>query len=256
MSGVEPALPARVLLLSPHPDDIAWSLGGVVARLRGAAELSAVTFFGRTRYAPGCAAHGDVVASEVRAREEDEWARWAGVRVDRGDLPDASLRGYDDDTEMGAEPAADVVSAVVALLAGAVRSVRPDFVLAPLAMGGHVDHAAVLGAVTTLAGDWSAELIWYEDLPYAATEPPPSTGHPLVVDVGPVWNTKERGVGFFPSQLPDEVLPVLRSHAGVDGERAERLWTSSVDGATGFERLLSSQNTPAEPDSAVQVLHS
>src|SRR6266536_2916181 len=98
---------ARILLLSPHPDDIAWSLGGTVSRLRQAgAQLFAITLFARSRYAPGSPAHGSSAATQVRALEEDAWASLAGVQLDRADLPDASLRGYDDDTEMAPSRAA------------------------------------------------------------------------------------------------------------------------------------------------------
>ncbi|ASO18725.1 LmbE family N-acetylglucosaminyl deacetylase [Actinoalloteichus hoggarensis] len=145
------AVTMRLLLLSPHPDDIAWSLGGTVARLGAAgADLRVLTFFGRSRYAPGHPAHGEAETTRVRALEEETWARAAGVRLRRGDLPDASLRGYDDDTEMGAIPEDAVIGRAAAMLRRAVDEIRPDVVLAPLAVGGHVDHAAVRAAVTRI----------------------------------------------------------------------------------------------------------
>lgn len=225
-------MPTRALLLSPHPDDLAWSLGGTVARLRDAGvELFGLTFFGDTRYAPGDPSHGTAAAPAVRAREEDAWAAWAGVRLHRSSLPDASLRGYDDDTEMGPEPEPDIVAAVAAELKAGLARVRPALVFAPLAVGGHVDHSAVRRAADGI--DRSTAVLWYEDLPYAEGTQERYTAHPVVIDIAAHWDAKEAGVRHYPSQLPDEVLPVLRAHfAAVTGER---LW---ADGAAAAARLV------------------
>jgi LmbE family N-acetylglucosaminyl deacetylase len=210
----------RVLLLSPHPDDIAWSLGATVARLRAAdAELHVLTFFGRSRYAPGHAWHGHVAASRIRRAEELAWADRAGVTLRRLGLPDASLRGYDDETELGPTPAPELVDDVLQALDAACARVRPDLLLAPIAAGGHVDHAAVRAAVSRLRTD--AEVLWFDDLPYAAAHHAHGSGHPVVVDVGELWPLKEAAVRSFASQRPDDVLPLLAAHG-------ERIWASTA----------------------------
>lgn len=212
-------MPDRILLISPHPDDIAWSLGVTVARLGAAgAHLSCVTLFGRTRYAPSSPRHGTLAATALRAREEDEWAALTGVRVRRCDLPDASLRGFDDETEMGPEPESKIVHRVSDRLRSAIAEERPDLIAAPLARGGHVDHAATRRALRAL--DPAVDVLWYEDLPYAADAPPAGAARVAVVAIGPHWPAKDAGVRCFGSQLPDQVLPVLRRHAdAVGGER-------------------------------------
>ncbi|GAA3372919.1 hypothetical protein GCM10020367_30810 [Streptomyces sannanensis] len=229
---------SRVLLLSPHPDDIAWSLGGTVSRLREAgADLVCLTFFNRTRYAPGNPAHGDSrTATDVRRIEEDGWGALADVRLERCDLGDASLRGYDDATEMGAEPEPEVLREVAARLRSVIARVRPDAVLAPLAIGGHIDHSAVRRAVAGLAPVPDAALLWYEDLPYASQNPWVPGGHPLVVDIGSHWTAKSDGVRCYPSQLPDDILPVLRQHAAQ--VRGERLWAETQNAHDWFSHCL------------------
>ena len=57
----------------------------------------------------------------------------------------------------------DVLGDVVAALA-------PDLVLAPQALGGHVDHRQVVGAVLGLPG-LADRIAWYRDLPYAEKFP-------------------------------------------------------------------------------------
>jgi LmbE family N-acetylglucosaminyl deacetylase len=240
----------RILLLSPHPDDIAWSLGGMVSRLRAAgAQLFAVTFFGRTRYAPGSAAHGSSAATAVRGAEEDTWASLAGVRVDRGYLPDASLRGYDDDTEMGAEPSPEIVRAAGDHLCAALAAVRPHLTCAPLAAGCHVDHRAVRLAVAASRQRLASGLLWYEDLPYAEGSARPGTDDPVLIDVSSHWRAKEAGVRCYPSQLPEEVLPILGRHAAAVAAaaspvpertctaRAERLWADTCEAGQRLRHL-------------------
>lgn len=228
-------MPIRVLLLSPHPDDLAWSLGATVSRLRAVgAELFGLTFFGDSRYAPGDPSHGTADVTAVRAREEDAWAAWAGVRLRRHDLPDASLRGYDDHTEMGAPPEPDLVAAVAEHLGAELARTRPALVFAPLAVGGHVDHSAVRQAVSAVVG--SAGVLWYEDLPYAGGSRTRHTEYPVVVDLAGHWAAKESGVHHYPSQLPHEVLPVLREHCAEAA--GERLWADRAETAARLAGLL------------------
>lgn len=221
----------RVLLLSPHPDDLAWSLGGTMARLSAAeVELVGLTFFTRTRYAPGSPAHGTLDATAVRAAEEAEWAAWSGVRLIRCDLPDSSLRGFDDDTEMGARPEPEIVEVVADRLHVVLEEVRPDVVLVPLAAGWHVDHRAVRLAAANL------QALFYDDLPYAAGDRSCHFPHRIVVDVSGFTSALRAGVECFPSQQPELILPVIRRHlAAVSGER---IWAETAQPVTRFRALL------------------
>lgn len=221
----------RALFLSPHPDDIAWSLGATVSRLREAGvELHTATFFGSTRYAPGHASHGSVSASQVRRAEERAWAELTAVRLWSFGLPDASLRGYSDETEMGPTPDTGTVRAVRLRLLRAIRSVRPDLLFAPLAAGGHVDHSAVRLAMSSVRTE--AAIFWYEDLPYAAENTVQCTGHLVPLDTREHWSCKESAVRCFPSQRPESVLPILDAHG-------ERVWASTAAAAENLMALLS-----------------
>jgi LmbE family N-acetylglucosaminyl deacetylase len=221
----------RILLVSPHPDDIAWSLGATVRRLPAPHVL---TLFSETLYAPASPSHGTAEASAVRAAEENAWAELVGATVHRRGLPDASLRGYDDVTEMGATPTEDIVRTVTDLVRAEIAAVEPELVLAPLAVGGHVDHEAVRLAVAACGGP---EVLWYEDLPYAGGTAPRPTGHPVTVSVTGRWPAVEAGVRCYPSQQPDTILPVIRRHHATNA--GERLWAESASSATRFGRLVS-----------------
>lgn len=231
MAGIVPTL-VKLLLVSPHPDDIAWSLGATVRRLPAPHVL---TVFSETHYAPASPAHGTDAASAVRAAEETAWAALVGATARRRGLPDASLRGYDDDTEMGAAPAPDIVREVATAVREEIAAIEPDLVLAPLAIGGHVDHEAVRLAVAACAGE--PEVLWYEDLPYAHGSAGRPTEHPVTVAVAGRWPAVEAGVRCYPSQQPDTILPVIRRHHAANS--GERLWAESAAAAARFTRLVS-----------------
>ena len=144
------------------------------------------------------------------------------------------MRGFDDETEMGPEPESEIVHRVSARLRSAIDRGAARPVVAPLALGGHVDHTATRRALRAL--DPAVELLWYEDLPYAADARPASAAWVEVVAIGPHWPAKEAGVRCFGSQLPDEVLPVLRRHA--DGVAGERLLADAPGAVLRLRHLL------------------
>ena len=235
LTGARPgSRPPRFLFLSPHPDDIAWSLGATLARLRIAGAQSAVlTFFTRSRYAPGHPAADVAGVTSTRAREERAWAAAAGVRLLRGELEDAGLRGYDDETELGAQPEVDIVHAAAELLLDTITVLAPDALFVPGCTGGHVDHSAVRIAAAQLPPD--IPLLYYDDLPYATGSDGAATRHRLVVDIDAYWPAKVAGMRHFASQRWADVLPVVSAHARRVG--GEPIATDSYVGARLLRRL-------------------
>jgi LmbE family N-acetylglucosaminyl deacetylase len=177
------------LVLSPHPDDAVWSLGGCLARWRSFGETcTVVTIFDGD---PGPMT-GD--AGPVTPSGELDWRRIAEPSARRAEdrralaaldcagislgLPDAALRS--------SAPAGEAGDAAVPRYRSARRlfgPVHPDdemetgrlrdlleplvatagAVHVPLAAGHHVDHRLVRSALSPLR---PAEVQWYEDFPY------------------------------------------------------------------------------------------
>jgi LmbE family N-acetylglucosaminyl deacetylase len=177
------------LFLSPHPDDVALSCGGLVARLQlrgefiviatcygGASPVPHLTEYQREAlgFAEREAHMSPAAVAEERAREDRAYADLVGAELIHMDLPDAVFRGYDgEDALMG--PPHDDDPAPSAALAELLHAVQPHVAYAPLAVGGHIDHRQVFrAAVTELsagkAGSFSeraCRLTFYEDFPYA-----------------------------------------------------------------------------------------
>ncbi|WP_432483870.1 PIG-L deacetylase family protein [Kineococcus esterisolvens] len=186
MSAAPPgaALPgvARVLAVSPHLDDAAFSAGALLAGLAAAgADVRVVTVFtgsvpDPTGFALACQTDKglapDVDYMALRRGEDDAATAALGVRGRHLPLLEAPHRGY--------TSAAALFGPVAAGDEGCPRLVREaledvlqegpgggvDLLLGPQALGDHVDHRHVREAVDALARDRGLPLARWADTPY------------------------------------------------------------------------------------------
>jgi len=170
---------SRVLILSPHPDDAVLSCGGRIAQTveAGGAVMVATCF----------TSPGEGVAEELQGlyegRRADDAAvmGWLGVEFRHWGFVDAPFRNaayYNFNTilfhhDFPPEERTLVQSLGKRVLA-LVEEWRPDEVLFPLGVGGHIDHhlvwessKALWGAAAGSAGDAIRAIGYYEELPYA-----------------------------------------------------------------------------------------
>jgi hypothetical protein len=107
------------------------------------------------------------------------------------------------------------------VLEATIASMRPRAVLAPAALGGHVDHILVRRVVSRILRTRDVPIAYYEDLPYAArigawqlVESILSFDarlKPLTVDITDQLTGKLRRLGLYKSQLgPAERSAVCR----------------------------------------------
>jgi LmbE family N-acetylglucosaminyl deacetylase len=221
----------KVVLLSPHPDDIAFSLGGWLAqRPFAAGSPRLVTVFSTSRYTTG-ALRDVATVTRLRRVEDEVYAAAHGLQLEHLGLPDSSVLGMTDDDQQTAsmvdDPRRDETRAAVA------RAVRgADLVLGPLALGGHIDHRLVAAALRELHDERCA---YYEDLPYGAVfalseiaaaaeaalgAAPTATALPI--DLA----SKRTAIAAFGSQLQASEVAAIEAHAQrLDpGGPVERLW--------------------------------
>ena len=165
----------RVLAVSPHLDDAAFSAGGTLAALAAAGhEVTVVTCFTATVPGPagfalacqldkGLPADADYMA--LRRAEDDAAMAELGVTPVHLPLPEAPHRGYTSAPDLfaGVHDGDDVHRAV----ADALEPQDADLWLAPQALGGHVDHLQVLRAVASL----DRPTLWWPDSPYVLRDP-------------------------------------------------------------------------------------
>jgi LmbE family N-acetylglucosaminyl deacetylase len=148
------------LYLSPHLDDVMLSCaGGVRARVAAGTRVVVCSIFTRTR---------NRTIEQRRAAEDFMACALAGAeRLDLGfdDAPDREhIAPSFTSLMLSPDPPAALVRSVRAAIAAQVRTLRPDEIWFPLAIGGHRDHRAVFAA-RTAAGDLPTR--FYADRPYA-----------------------------------------------------------------------------------------
>lgn len=165
----------RVLAVSPHLDDAAFSVGGTLAALADAGhEVTVVTCFtrsvpGPTGFALACQTDKglgpEVDYLAVRRAEDVAATAVLGVTAVHLDLAEAPHRGYHSAGELfaGVRPDDEVWRDV----AGLLQEYDADLWLAPQALGGHVDHLQVQRAVAGLG----RPVLWWRDSPYVLRDP-------------------------------------------------------------------------------------
>ena len=156
------------IYLSPHYDDIAFSLGAWAAANPSGVLIN---IFTRSQYVVSKSAHG-LTPDEVSALRSAEDATFAEAynleKIDLG-AKDTSLVGRQwNDVRGMAEDCARILEPLEATLAPLTRHSRSR-IFCPSAIGGHVNHLATrtvaMDLVQRLPG---AQLCFYEDLPYSA----------------------------------------------------------------------------------------
>jgi LmbE family N-acetylglucosaminyl deacetylase len=187
----------RVLAVSPHLDDAAFSAGATLAALADAGhDVTVVTCFTRSMPDPagfalacqldkGLPADADYMA--LRRAENDEAMTVLGAAGVELDLPEAPHRGYTSAADLfaGVHPGDDVWRAVADRLAG----MPADLWLAPQALGAHVDHLQVLRAVAAL----DRPVLWWRDSPYVLRRPDAVPGAALPSGLSQVELPQDRG---------------------------------------------------------------
>ncbi|MFC5137270.1 PIG-L deacetylase family protein [Actinomycetospora rhizophila] len=226
----------RVVAVSPHLDDAVFSAGGTLARLAAAGHdvVVATVFTGSvaapTGFALACQTDKglapDVDYMALRRAEDDAALARLGVRGEHLGLLEAPHRGYDSPAALFAGRRAD--DDVAGAVGDAIRTrvAGADLVLAPQAVGDHVDHQVVTAVVAGLA-DPDRTAFW-RDTPYAVRHPdatgaPEVTGTGIAVDVTGELDAKGDAARAYATQVgfqfggPEHVAPVLAELARREG---------------------------------------
>ncbi len=162
--------------VSPHLDDAVFSCGGLIGRLTQAGwDVEVVTVFtGSVAQPRGFALEcqldkglpPDADYMELRREEDRVATRMLGASARWFPFLEAPHRGYGSAPALfGTRLAADdVLGPVTDALSGLLSALSPDLVLAPQALGGHVDHCLTVEALRRVR---RPSTLWWRDFPYA-----------------------------------------------------------------------------------------
>ncbi len=165
------------LALSPHLDDAAFSCGGTLELLaaNGWRVVMATIFTASVPDPQGFALAcqldkglGPEIDYMALRRAEDVRAAAHLNIAPPAHLPfrEAPHRGYGSAPELFAAPRADdmIADELAPALGALIAETAPDLLLAPQAIGGHVDHVRMVEALRGLG--LALPVLWWRDFPY------------------------------------------------------------------------------------------
>lgn len=169
-----------VLILSPHVDDAVLSLGGIIARAIN--RYVVLNIFSSTKYQSGLRVPEDMII-DISQKEDCLAGRYLGFEslfagkigaMERGstttqDIVQNKFSSINEDALYQEE-----IIQAKELIIQKMRFIKPQIILSPLGLGGHIDHLITACAVVRLIHEGSIDkhnVAFYEDLPYAAAFP-------------------------------------------------------------------------------------
>lgn len=165
---------SHIVAISPHLDDAAFSVGGLLAaRARAGDRVTIVTCFTGnvaepTGFALACQLDKGLgpEVDYMALRRAEDLAACAVIGATAVHLPllEAPHRGYASAPELFAARRDDdrMLAPLTEMLATQIAALAPDHLLGPLAIGDHVDHWLVRDALAAIA---RPVRLW-EDWPY------------------------------------------------------------------------------------------
>lgn len=231
-----------VYLLSPHIDDVAFSIGGALLDGRFAPCVILNVF------SVSCCTRDDRSVSvpyvtNLRKTEDGKFFRKMipACQIVNLDMLDAPLRLHIPEQEVFRVAESDADLSEVHTLCSVLAAISkwPGILLAPLALGKHVDHLIVHRAAGTLLRQgWAAA--FYEDLPYAGgmtkTEIEQTVAdvarelgqdlRPLLLPLRAAGRRKCQEIRVYESQVDESTMARISGHGRrlCEVSPAERLW--------------------------------
>lgn len=250
----------QILVVEPHCDDAALSIGATMWKMRDRVEFHLLTMASRSNYTTAFHLHRDYFnrgrISAMRATEGELFSRHLAGHYYCAGLPEATLRYNDRDWDLNFFKAHEVSSAIfnnrrapAEILDAWTTALREflngrtfDEIWLPLGAGTHSDHdlARNAGLRVLLEERPDAIIRLYEDVPYGG-QFPEHTNRILraLTDAGATltpWHQKVTEefaaklllLNIFASQFKVNSIEggVERSAAdGIESEKLEHLWT-------------------------------
>ena len=185
----------HAIAFSPHLDDAAFSCGGTLAGLaRNGWDVTLCTAFTRsvcnpTGFALACQLDKglppDVDYMALRRAEDENACGHLGCRPVWLPFAEAPHRGYGNPRELFGPllESDDVAAALTDALAGVLNR-GADLVLAPQAIGGHIDHVQLVLALRRIL-PLHTPILWWTDFPYS-TRPHTHPAQPFAATMNPL----------------------------------------------------------------------
>ncbi len=232
----------KTILVSPHSDDIAYSIGGTVLQNIFAGPLLMVTIFTRSNYSPCIKIYNSEIISKIRHLEDVKFAEKIKIEFQSFDFSEPSLRGYSRrDVFANINPASDpIYTEVYDALSKSIKSSQCELIVSPMGLGNHIDHNIVSNICYRIANENNIRIVFYEDLHYAsrlslnqikvrAFSISPNIKH-RKINVTSIFNDKIENIKLYKTQARRIFQTMIKSHAlrlGIENKNFKELIGSS-----------------------------
>ena len=159
----------KTIILSPHSDGAALSIGGALSLNCFEKPIKIVTIFTKSKYAPCCEINDPELISEIRQLEDSTFANAIGVDIQHLQFPELEFRGYKSPLLKGGNTLSDpIFDEVYDAICDIIKFDKNALVLSPMGIGHHIDHLIVSEISSKIHKKYNINVTYYEDLPYAA----------------------------------------------------------------------------------------
>jgi LmbE family N-acetylglucosaminyl deacetylase len=228
-----------LLVLSPHADDAALSVGGLIQSLTPCRSVLVLTLFGRSNYSRNSDAGNWEAVTEMRKREDLAFTQRVGASLVYFDFPEAALRyrSFDQIFARNSQRL-NCPSRMLNVLRKLLRQLQPVLVLAPLGLGSHRDHLVTMNLGRRICRDENIPIAYYEDLPYAedyserkirqVVKRIDETLRPISVQIRFGLNAKLNNLSLYRTQISAEEMSSVAEYAKRWTDPTERIWSTNT----------------------------
>ncbi len=214
----------KTLLVSPHPDDIAISIGGALLQDFFMKPIMMVTIFTKSNYSPKIKTNNIEMSSKIRQLEDIEFISKVKIDYLHFEFSEPPLRGYSHDGMFKCnEPESDpLYEEIYNSLSKLIRSYPFELIVSPIGLGNHIDHIMTCDICFKIARENNIKIIFYEELPYASflsfkqikikANSISQYLQPIKIDITSKFNEKINNIKIYKSQL-DIIRTIVKLHA-------------------------------------------
>jgi LmbE family N-acetylglucosaminyl deacetylase len=228
----------KTILISPHSDDIAFSIGGSLLQNFFMRPILMVTIFSRSNYSPCIKINNSEIISKVRNLEDVDFADKLDIEFQSFNFSEPILRGHSRrDIFANKNPTSDPIYLdVYYALSKLINSYQCKLIVSPMGLGNHMDHINACDICKRIAKENNIRIIYYEDLHYAsqltlrqirgrANSIDPNLEH-LKINITTTFNDKIENIKLYKSQARRIFQTLIKSHAlrlGIENKSLKEL---------------------------------
>jgi LmbE family N-acetylglucosaminyl deacetylase len=215
----------KTILVSPHSDDIAYSIGGTVLQNIFTGPLLMVTVFTRSNYSPCIKIYNSEIISRIRHLEDVTFADKLKIEFQRFNFSEPPLRGYSRrEIFANYNPASDpIYTEVYDALSTLIQSSQCELIVSPMGLGNHIDHNIVCNICCRIAKENNIRIVFYEDLQYASLltlKQIKIRAHSISpyiklrkINITSIFNDKIENIKLYKTQARRIFQTMIKSHA-------------------------------------------